>query len=284
MTETRRRNISSYCNYNETFTSYDQLRQPNGLKELLRLFKQTGIPLEKQIVLEGGFGTGAYIGHLRHHVQEIHGVEGSDEGFAQAMQKMKHAANVHLQVGNILSLTFSKHRFDAYTVNQVLHHLDIEPGFPNLNVFLKESRRVLKPGGILTINTSSQEQLDPYSGVFWNYKYIAGAVRAIAARHIPVHNLISRLEDFQFVDIQTTIPSGKIFNERYYHDPSFVLEPVFQTGDSVYCFLSQKDMKAAQDRLRSDLLNGSVFEEMARAAARAAEIGEGIIVSARTPK
>ena len=263
--------------------SYDQLRQPNALKELLQLFRQTGIPLEKQIVLEGGFGTGAYIEHLRHHVQEIYGVEGSDEGFDQAMEKMKHATNVHLQVGDILSLTFSNNRFDAYTVNQVLHHLDTEPGFPNLNVFLKESTRVLKPGGILTINTSSQEQLDPYSGVFWNYKYIAGAVRAIAARHIPIPDLISRLEEFQLIDIQTTIPSGKIFNVRYYHDPSFALEPVFQTGDSVYCFLSQEDMKAADDHLRSDLQDGSVFEEMARAAGRAAEIGEGVIVSARIP-
>jgi ubiquinone/menaquinone biosynthesis C-methylase UbiE len=283
VTQQPKRNISAYCNYNDTFTSYDQLRRPNGVKELLALFRQSGVPLDQQIVLEGGFGTGSYIEQLRHHVQEIHGVEGSDEGYAQAMQKMKHAANVFLQVGNILNLTFSENHFHAYTVNQVLHHLDTEPGFPNLNIFLSESLRVLKPGAVLTINTSSQEQLDPYTGVFWNYKYIAGAVHAIRARHIPIHDLIARLKEFQFVDIQITIPSKKIFHERYYRDPSCALEPIFQTGDSVYCFLSRQDMQAAKERLRSDLQDGSVFEEMARAAERAAEIGEGIIISARTP-
>jgi ubiquinone/menaquinone biosynthesis C-methylase UbiE len=283
VTEKPKSNTSTYCNYNETFTSYDQLRRPNGVKELLQLFQQSGIPLDKQIVLEGGFGTGAYIEQLRNHVQEIHGVEGSDEGYAQAMLKLKYAANVYLQVGNILNLTFPENRFHAYTVNQVLHHLDTEPGFTNLNIFLSESRRVLKPGGVLTINSSSQEQLDPYTGVFWNYKYIAGAVRAIRARHIPINDLISRLEEFQFVDIQTTIPSEKIFHERYYRDPSCALEPIFQTGDSVYCFISQQEMQAANERLHSDLQDGSVFEEMARAAERAAEIGEGVIISARTP-
>ena len=34
-------NTSSYCNYNKAFTVYDQLRQPNGLRELLQIFKQT---------------------------------------------------------------------------------------------------------------------------------------------------------------------------------------------------------------------------------------------------
>ena len=86
-------NISSYCNYNETFTAYDQLRQANGLPELLQIFKQTDIPIEEQKVLDGGFGTGAYIDHIRHYVKEIHGVEGSSEGFKQASRKMENATN-----------------------------------------------------------------------------------------------------------------------------------------------------------------------------------------------
>jgi SAM-dependent methyltransferase len=241
------------------------------------------MPLEKQIVLEGGFGTGAYTDYFRHHVKEIYGVEGSDEGLEQALQKMGSAENVHLQVGNILGLAFSNHCFHGYMVNQVLHHLDIQPGFPNLNVFLKESRRVLKPGGVLTIITSSQEQLDPHTGVFWTYKYIEKAVRAIQARHIPIDELISRMAKFQFIDIQPTILSGKIFHERYYHDPSFALEPGFQNSDSVYCFLSQEDSKKANARLRSDLADRSVYKEMERAAKRAEKIGESIILSARNP-
>ena len=281
--ENIKRNISSYCNYNKAFTMYDQLRQPNGLRKLLQIFQQTDMPIEKQKVLEGGFGTGAYIDHIRHYVKEIYGVEGSDEGFEQALQKTGNATNVYLQLGNILSLTFSNDSFRAYMVNQVLHHLDTEPGYPNLNVFLRESRRVLRPGGVLTINTSSQEQLNPHFGVYWNYKYIEKAVRAMQARYIPIDELISRMEKLWFADIKTTIPSGKIFHEQYYNDPYIALEPTFQKGDSVYCFLSQEEIEGANACMRSGLEDGSVYDEMKRAAERAAEIGEAVIISARKP-
>lgn len=65
MNEKAKRNISSYCDYNEAFTVYDQLRRPNGLRELLQIFKQTDSPIEEQKVLEGGFGTGAYVDHIQ---------------------------------------------------------------------------------------------------------------------------------------------------------------------------------------------------------------------------
>ena len=135
----------------------------------------------------------------------------------------------------------------------------------------------------MTINTSSQEQLNPHFGVYWNYKYIEKAVRAMQARFIPIDELISRMEKLQFADIKTTIPSGKIFQEQYYNYPYIALKPNFQKGDSVYCFLSQEEIEEANARMRSGLEDGSVYDEMKRAAERAAEIGEAVIISARKP-
>lgn len=136
---------------------------------------------------------------------------------------------------------------------------------------------------MLTINTSSQEQLNPHFGVYWNYKYIEKAVRAMQARFIPIDELISRMEKLQFADIKTTTPSGKIFREQYYNDPCIALETYFQKGDSVYCFLSQEEIEGANACMRSGLEDGSVYDEMKRAAERAAEIGEAVIISARKP-
>ncbi len=160
-------------------------------------------------------------------MKEIYGVEGSEQGYEETKQKIDNAENVHLQIGNILDLSFSEGFFDGYMVNQVLHHLDTKPSYANLMLFLEESRRVIKPGGILTINTSSQEQLDPHSGAYWNYKYIEKAALAIQARYIPVPDLISRLEELEFTDIKITIPSGKLFHEQYYRDPNVLFEPDF---------------------------------------------------------
>ncbi|WDP88411.1 MAG: class I SAM-dependent methyltransferase [Desulfobacter sp.] len=281
--KTEKSNASSYCDYNDAFTGYDHNRQPNGLKEILALLGKNTIPVQEQTILEGGFGTGAYIDHIRHSVKRIFGVEGSEQGYEQTVKKTKGADNVRLQIGNILDLSFEPDLFDGYMVNQVLHHLDTEPAFPNLDTFIKEGYRVLKPGGILTINTSSQEQLDPLSGVYWNYKYIEQAARAMRERYVPVDDLISRLTTCGFTDIQTLIPSGKLFQGAYYDNPDLALTKEFQKADSVYCFLSEEEINAANTRLAADIADGTVYRHMAERAEKAATTGEAIIVSARKP-
>ena len=106
-------NQSSYFNYNEAFTVYDRIRQPLGLQCILNIFRQSAVPLDEQIVLEGGFGTGAYLDQIRHHVKKIYGVEGSDEGDLQTQKKVNSAANVNLQLGNILRLPFTDDFFHS---------------------------------------------------------------------------------------------------------------------------------------------------------------------------
>jgi ubiquinone/menaquinone biosynthesis C-methylase UbiE len=283
MGKMEKRNASSYCNYNDIFISYDQNRQPNGLRELLHIFEETQVPFKEQVVLEGGFGTGAYIDQIRHHIKKIYGVEGSEQGYEETRQKIGDAKNVHLEMGNILDLSFSDDLFDAYMVNQVLHHLDTEPSYPNLTRFLKESRRVIKPGGVLTINTSSREQLDPNSGVFWNYKYIEKAAVAMQARYIPIPDLLSRLKELGFTKIKTTIPSGKLFQEQYYDDPRLVLGADFPKADSIYCFCSEKQINEANTLIRSSIDDGSIHNQMEQAAKQAEKIGEAVIISAQKP-
>ncbi len=283
MKKSDKKNASSYCNYNDTFISYDQNRQPNGLRELLHIFKETRVPFEEQVVLEGGFGTGAYIDQIRHHMKKIYGVEGSEQGYEETQKKVGDAKNVHLQIGNILNLSFSDDFFHAYMVNQVLHHLDTEPSYPNLTLFLKESRRVIKPGGVLTINTSTQEQLNPNSGVYWNYKYIEKAAVAMQARYIPVPILLSRLGKLGFTNIKTTIPSGKLFQEQYYRNPKVAMDTDFQKADSIYCFLSAEEIVETNALIRSSIDDGSVYQHMVQAERQAEKIGEAVIVSARTP-
>jgi hypothetical protein len=78
---------STYCDDNEAFIVYDQIRRTHGLQSILNIFQQSEVPLEEQHILEGGFGTGAYLDKIRHHVKEMYGVEGSDEGYQQTQKK-----------------------------------------------------------------------------------------------------------------------------------------------------------------------------------------------------
>lgn len=280
-TERAARDGSAYCDYDEVFKGYDQIRQPYGLAELLQIFGQSDVPLREQEVLDGGFGTGTYIERIRHRVGVIYGVEPSAEGYRQAIQKMDGATNVHLQIGDILQLPFPDEYFDAYMVNQVVHHLDTEPSVPNLDVFLSEARRVLARAGQLTINTCSQEQMDPDFGVYWHHRYIQSAARTLQARYVPIEQLVSRLEGAGFVEIMRTIPSGRMYHKRYYYEPAFALEPGFPKGDSAYSFLSPKEIELANARVRAAIEDGSVYDQMKRTAEHAGEIGEAIIISAR---
>jgi hypothetical protein len=97
--EDNQNNASTYCDYNKAFMVYDQIRRPHGLNSILNAFQLSEVPLEQQIILEGGFGTGAYLDQIRHHVQKVYGVEGSQEGYRQTTKKIKHAINVSLQTG-----------------------------------------------------------------------------------------------------------------------------------------------------------------------------------------
>ena len=274
-------NQSTYCDYNEAFIGYDQIGQPHVLENILKILRQSKVPIDEQNVLEGGFGTGAYLDKIRHHVQMINGVEGSDEGYRQTLQKVNNATNVQLQIGNILRLSFPDESFHVYMVNQVLHHLDHRNHFQAIDVFLKEAGRVLKPGGLLIINTCSQDQLDPDSGSYWHYKYIHPAAYTLQKHYIPIEELENRLESLGFIKINHTISPEKIFCQRYYEDPSITLNPEFRKGDSTYSFLSGVELEESNCRLREAIEEGSVYEVMNQATKRAAEIGEAVIVSAR---
>jgi len=96
-----------------------------------------------------------------------------------------------------------------------------------------------------------------------------------------IQELEIHLESLGFNEINCTISPEKIFYQRYYEDPSIALKPIFSKSDSIYSFLSEVELEASNRRLRKSIEDGSVYETMKRATARAAEIGEAVIVSAR---
>jgi hypothetical protein len=55
--EFNQNNKSTYCDYNEAFIVYDQIRRTHGLQSILNIFQQSEGLLEEQHILEGGFGT-----------------------------------------------------------------------------------------------------------------------------------------------------------------------------------------------------------------------------------
>lgn len=281
-------NASTYCDYNDTFKRYDAMRIPIGLAELRGLLQAAGaargVALDAQDLLEGGFGTGSYLHAMCADVKSLAGIEGSRTGLEQARVKLAGRADVNLQIGDILALPYDDSRFDGYMVNQVLHHLDTDPGFPNLDRFLAEAYRALRPGGLLTVNTCSQDHLDPETGVYWHYAYIPDAARAMRARYVALAELERRMAAAGFVDCARTRSSGQLFASVYYDDPNTVLDPAFKSADSVYSLIAEDDLARADEQLRSDIASGAITGILASHAESRGKLGEAVIVSASKPR
>nr|VFK09764.1 MAG: hypothetical protein BECKLPF1236A_GA0070988_100271 [Candidatus Kentron sp. LPFa]VFK26005.1 MAG: hypothetical protein BECKLPF1236C_GA0070990_1002817 [Candidatus Kentron sp. LPFa] len=135
--------------------------------------------------------------------------------------------------------------------NQVLHHLISIAGqadFSPVNRLIEEARRVLRPLGVLIINTSSHRQL--YDGFWWD-DLIPDAVGRIAERFPSIEIITSMLEEAGFQKVSTIIPMGAVIQGRNYLDPIGPLKKAFRDGDSTWSLATDKELERAQARVQS---------------------------------
>jgi ubiquinone/menaquinone biosynthesis C-methylase UbiE len=131
-------------NYNEQKEAHDKLvkRSPTGYQYIYT--KKTLKSLDKIIpkgkILDVGCGTGHYAEVLKD--REWYGVDISPESIKKAKKHYKEA-----KVGNVTKhIPYPDNSFDHVLTMDFLHHV------PNkISNVIKEIKRVLKPGGVVTI-------------------------------------------------------------------------------------------------------------------------------------
>jgi SAM-dependent methyltransferase len=110
-------------------------------------------------VLEVGCGTGHWLARLREHGAQVSGLDRSPQMLAIARSKLPGA---QLELGSAEKLPWPEASFDRVFALNAIHH------FEEKGAFVREARRVLRPGGgIMTIG------IDPHvSGDrWWVYDY-----------------------------------------------------------------------------------------------------------------
>jgi ubiquinone/menaquinone biosynthesis C-methylase UbiE len=124
-----------------------RLDDQSGILEHL-LHRDTRYP-PGSLVLEAGCGTGAQTRILARHSPgaQFIAVDISEDSIKQAQTRIRaeKISNVYFEAQNLLSLSFPDSHFDHVFVCFVLEHL-AKP----LNA-LKEFKRILKPGGTITV-------------------------------------------------------------------------------------------------------------------------------------
>jgi ubiquinone/menaquinone biosynthesis C-methylase UbiE len=121
----------------------------------------------RDAALEIGCGPGRLMRPLARFFTEIHGVDVSDEMIKLAKERLRNTPNAHPQVTSGSDLSqFPDDKFDFVYSYAVFQHIPSREVVMN---YLREARRVLKPGGILRCQMNGlpahAKQYDTWSGV-----------------------------------------------------------------------------------------------------------------------
>ena len=128
----------AYCPYSETSQNYDQTRAPLGVNVFLGSLAQNGSQLDTLNVLDSGRGTGTFMNAIRGQVGSVTGMDYNEGMLQQAKANLGHKAFLHgsdLLHGSADTLPFESGKYDACSMNQVVHHFPKDDEYR----FLKKS-------------------------------------------------------------------------------------------------------------------------------------------------
>lgn len=274
--------MSSYEDYTQKSKNYDETRQPIGAEIIAGCFAQAWAPTEKMAVLDAGCGTGSYSRALLGHVGRIEAIDlnpGMLEVAAQKLAEARAEGRISFHSSRIDALPFEDASFDGVMINQVLHHLPDEAteGFPAHRQVFQEFARILKPGGILTVSTCSQEQL---RHGYWHYGLIREAADALRNRYVPLDELVGILRGCGFAYRGRFAPIDATVQGEPYFDPRGPLKKEWRDGDSVWSLVDEGHLNRALSRIQELDASGELEDYVARSDARREDIGQVTILFA----
>jgi SAM-dependent methyltransferase len=270
--------MSSYEDYTRTSGNYDKTREPVGTEILVGCFAHAPVPLDQAVVLDAGCGTGSYSDALLHYVGRIEAVDMNEGMLEVASRKLAWAGDrVTFHSSRIDELPFEDATLDGVMINQVLHHLPDEAtgGFPIHHRVFGEFARVLKPGGVLTVSTCSQEQL---RRGYWHYHLIPEAADALRSRYVPLDELLEILDDSGLTHRGCFVPSDATVQGGAYFDPHGPLNKEWRDGDSIWSLVTEDRLDHALSRIRKLDARGDLEAYVARNDAPRTHIGQVTVV------
>ncbi|MBS1269438.1 MAG: putative methyltransferase YcgJ [Gammaproteobacteria bacterium] len=273
--------MSSYENYSERAQTYDHTRKPVGVEIIVGCLSKSSVPLTQQYLLDAGCGTGNYSGAMIKHVARIAAVDLNIQMLARAHAKFADPdkGRIAFHQASIERLPFGAAVFDGVMVNQVMHHLadQAESGYPRIRSVLTEFARVLKPGGMIVINTCSRRQLRKG---FWYGSLIPEQINRMCERHIPLSFLQEILHESGFESAHRIVPVDALMQGRSYFNARGPCEKTWRDGDSIWSTVPQKRIDEICAQLEQLAQAGKLEDFMRERDATRSEVGQMTFVRA----
>lgn len=268
--------MSRYEDYTAVARDYDATRVAIGVDILRDFLSAAPVPLRDVRLLDAGCGSGAYAQAMLPHVRHIDAVDLNEGMLSAARAKFAReeaAGRIAFHRAGIDDLPFDAGTFDAVMLNQVLHHLEDgdDPDFPGHRRALAEMYRVLRPGGVLAVNTCSQTQL---RNGFWYYDLVPEAREACLRRHIPSGRLAEILAETGFERRGNRAPLDEVMQGDAYFDLTGPLSERWRKGDSFWALATTDQIAQAEARLRGMQAAGTLESWFRERDARRAGVGQ----------
>jgi len=168
-------------------------------RSALRTMRRQGVSGGR--LLDLGCGTGEALRSFQNSFGELFGVEPSR--FAAERAERSSGARIH--VGDLGSAAYPSAFFDAVTAFDVLEHL------PEPTSALVEIRRILRPGGVLVIETGNLDSLNArLAAGHWYYVLLPGHVSFFSRR-----SLSRALAAAGFLGVTSQLTHHGAFGLRY---------------------------------------------------------------------
>ncbi len=274
--------MSSYENYTTTSAHYDSTREPIGIEIILGCLARSGRPLAEQILVDAGCGTGSYSLALVDHVARIEAVDMNEGMLGVARTKLadaEAAGRISFHHAAIDGLPLGDTSVDAVMINQVLHHLpdDAAEAWPLTRKVIGEFARVLRPGGVLVVNSCSHEQL---RRGWWFFPLIESIAERMIERHVPLVELESLIGDCGFDPCVRFVPSDAILQGSSYFDPRGPLDATWRAGDSIWAMLTPEELDRVEKLVRGMDDRGELKDFVAEHDAERVHVGQATFLYA----
>lgn len=275
--------MSVYEDYDARAGSYDLTRTPVGFEIILGCATRTGRPLADLTVVDAGCGTGNYAAAVLPHVRRLEAVDLNPGMLAVARRKLGEAVEngrAAVTPAGIDALPFDDAGVDVVMVNQVLHHLPLQPeaGWPMLRRVFGEFARVLRPGGVCVLNVCAPAQL---ARGYWYYALIPRALTTLRARYPDLETLGRLLDTAGLREFGRFVPVDAVLQGAAYFDATGPLEASWRAGDSAWSLVDEQELAEAQTRVRELAAAGELTAFVTAHDADRPKLGQTTFLAAR---
>jgi len=268
--------VSTYEDYAEASGHYDSTRIAVGHEIILGHLAAGPTPLAEVALLDAGCGTGNYAAALAPHIGSLAIVDASEQMLAVATAKLASTVDappVTARVGTLQALPFEDDSFDAVMTNQVLHHLEreSEAGWPEHAKVFAEYARVLRPGGVLVVNTCSREQV--HHG-YWAFSLIPLGTEELVRRYAPLDVLEDLARANGLAPVGRFVATDATIQGEAYFDAEGPLSESWRRADSTWSLSPATEVDAMIATVTDLRDRGDLDAYLADHDARRVDIGQ----------